>query len=44
MWATLGDFSSPSSRYGQWVYRWTVGLDEDKFENPCKHTRTRAVD
>jgi hypothetical protein len=32
MWVTLGDFSKPDHRFGQWVYRWTVGLDPKKFE------------
>lgn len=38
MWATHGDFSQPSNRYGQWVYRWKKGVDETKFADPCKHT------
>ncbi len=42
MWATHGDFSSLSNRYGQWVYRWTLGVDEKKFANPCKQARAVA--
>ena len=32
LWETLGDFSRPETRYGQWVYRWTVGVDPKTFE------------
>lgn len=32
MWVTLGDFSQPDNRFGQWVYRWTLGVENKTFQ------------
>jgi hypothetical protein len=36
MWVNLGDFSNQNTRYGQWVYRWSVGVQPDRFLAPCE--------